>query len=69
MERQRVKMEEQETKRLRLERIRNMKKRSGGGLQLLSYGLNKNLKQLSKEDRPRAKSAKSRQGRKLQDEE
>jgi len=70
MEKQRIKMDEQETKRLRLERIRNMKKRIGyGGQILLSYGLNKNLKQLNHdEERPRAKSAKGRRGRRLEDE-
>jgi hypothetical protein len=41
-------MEEQEVRRLRAERIREMKKRNGhGGQILLAYGMNKNLKNLN----------------------
>ena len=44
MEKQRIKMDEQEQKRARLERIREMKRHAHGGQILLAYGLNKNLK-------------------------
>ena len=63
MQRQQVKMEEQEIRRLRAERIREMKKRNGhGGQILLAYGLNKNLKSLNM-DAPRARSARGRRSR------
>ena len=61
MEKKRQRMEEQEIKMLRRQAVMEMKKRQGGGGQiLLAYGLNKNLKQLE-----RAKSSKPRRSNQL----
>ena len=48
-EKRRQKMEQEEAKMARRQMVMEMKRRQGGGGQiLLAYGLNKNLKQLEK---------------------
>ena len=62
MEKRRERLEAQEEKMARRQRVMEMKRRQGGGGQiLLAYGLNKNLKNLQAHQPLRAKSAKNRQ--------
>ena len=62
MEKRRLAMEAHEAKMARRQMVEEIKKKQGGGGQiLLAYGLNKNLKQLQANAYPaRAKSAKHR---------
>ena len=66
MEKRRQKMEEQEIKMARRQMVMEMKRRQGGGGQiLLAYGLNKNLKQLDMANKNRAKSARPRRSKQV----
>lgn len=63
MEKRRQILEAEELRMQRRQMIEEIKQKQGGGQILLAYGLNKNLKQLQNNARP--KSARQRKGREL----
>lgn len=60
MEKRRVQLEAEEARMARRQMVDEIKRNKGGNQILLAYGLNKNLKQLQANAKPRAKSAKQR---------
>lgn len=67
MEKRRQRMEEEEIRLARRMLVREMQRRKGnGGQVLLAYGLNKNLKKMNDARPARAKSAKPRRTREIE---